>query len=437
MPYTIRDSRNNVIQVIEDTALTTTDYGVQIPGKNYAGYGDPIVQTLFHILENFACPNNGADAPLPVNPVVSLTSPQTGQLWFDTTNGKLRVYNGSVWEVSSGAAEVSATPPAGPSEGDLWYNTTSKQLQVYDGTEWDLVGPEFANTDNTFSTSIKVNAGGTGGAGSGDGTAPSGGTTYDAFGVFVNNNLVSVATTTQINSPTYYYMELNDGSGNVRYYSFSSFDGLLEDGLNIATSDFFNGRAKIADTSDALNGEAATSFMRNDDSVAGDLSRRPAAGTLDIGNASFRWRTMYADTFNGVSTSAQWADLAEKYEADFPMDEGTVVKIGGAKEITTTKERHDEDVFGVISISPAFKMNSEAGTSVTHPYVALAGRVPVKVIGTVRKGDRLASSFLEGVAEVISKEDARANNLVIIGRALEDKLTEEIGLVEVAITGAK
>ena len=216
-------------------------------------------------------------------------------------------------------------------------------------------------------------------------------------------------------------------------------DGIIEDGVNIgnAATDYFNGRAKVADSADALNGASSTTFMRNDAAAGADVSRRPATGSLDVGNASFRWGTVYADVFNGVSTSAQWADLAEKYEADLPMDQGTVVKLGGAKEITSTKELHDEDVFGVISTEPAFMMNSSAGTELTHPYVALAGRVPVKLIGTASKGDRIASSNIAGVAVVVSKDDARANNLIIIGRVLADKTDAQIGLVEVAISGAK
>ena len=112
------------------------------------------------------------------------------------------------------------------------------------------------------------------------------------------------------------------------------------------------------------------------------------------------------------------------------MEAGDVVRIGGAAEITKTIIDCDNFVFGVISDKPAFKMNSEAGTDETHPYVALLGRTPCKVIGCVGKGDRLVTSDIPGVARAAdSGEDPNC----IIGRALADKLTSEIGLVEIVV----
>ena len=90
------------------------------------------------------------------------------------------------------------------------------------------------------------------------------------------------------------------------------------------------------------------------------------------------------------------------------------------------------DVFGVISTAPAVMMNADAGDNKTHPYVALSGRVPVKVIGTVKKGDRLVTSSVEGVAKAGASSDYRT----VIGRALADKNTEDVGIVEIVV-GAK
>ena len=94
-----------------------------------------------------------------------------------------------------------------------------------------------------------------------------------------------------------------------------------------------------------------------------------------------------ARIFNGTATSAQYADLAEKYLADAEYEVGTVVAIGGDAEVTacTTGDR----AIGVVSGNPAFMMNSEleGGT-----YIALKGRVPVKVVGSVKKGQRLVAS---------------------------------------------
>ena len=70
--------------------------------------------------------------------------------------------------------------------------------------------------------------------------------------------------------------------------------------------------------------------------------------------------------------------LAERYAADAEYDTGTVVRIGGTHEITQTMQHADTDVFGIVSTVPGFEMNAGAGTDATHPFVALAGRVPVK-----------------------------------------------------------
>lgn len=136
--------------------------------------------------------------------------------------------------------------------------------------------------------------------------------------------------------------------------------------------------------------------------------------------------------FRGRATSAEYADLAERYAADTPYDEGHVVAIGGRKEITETSAPGDTNVFGVISTRPAFEMNSGAGDSDTHPFVALAGRVPCKVIGTVRKGDRMESSEVPGHARAVRGTDI-LDYRCIIGRALEDKTTPEAGKIEIVV----
>jgi hypothetical protein len=152
--------------------------------------------------------------------------------------------------------------------------------------------------------------------------------------------------------------------------------------------------------------------------------------TYNLGSSSFLFNTVYATTFNGTATQAQYADVAERYEADQEMEVGDVVSIGGAAEITKTTVDCDAFVFGVISDKPALQMNSNAGTDDTHPYVALIGRTPCKVIGPVGKGCRLVSSDTPGVARAA---DSGENPLCVIGRALADKTSAEIGLVEIVI----
>ena len=121
--------------------------------------------------------------------------------------------------------------------------------------------------------------------------------------------------------------------------------------------------------------------------------------------------------------------MAEIYSADANYEPGTVVKIGGDAEITMTTEHADADVFGVISTNPAYLMNSEA----EGLPVALAGRVPVKVIGKVKKGQRLTSSDVPGLAWAADEETSFQ---AIIGRSLENKDDGNEGIVE-AVVGVK
>jgi hypothetical protein len=138
--------------------------------------------------------------------------------------------------------------------------------------------------------------------------------------------------------------------------------------------------------------------------------------------------------FRGLATSAEYADLAERYAADEEYEAGTVVRLGGTHEITQTMQAHDSDVFGIVSTSPGFEMNSGAGTDATHPFVALAGRVPCKVIGKVVKGQRIVSSNTPGHAMAIATPAEQC--YAVIGRALESKDTDDAGTIEVVV-GAK
>jgi hypothetical protein len=153
---------------------------------------------------------------------------------------------------------------------------------------------------------------------------------------------------------------------------------------------------------------------------SGDITTRNIiatgpTGTYNIGSSSVKFGTMYATTFNGTATSAQYADLAERYESDESLEPGTVVMFGGEKEVTACSDTNCHAVAGVVSTNPAHLMNAEAGDEATHPAIALAGRVPVKVVGPVNKGDLLVSSGVKGRAK--ADNDAQAGR--ILGKAME------------------
>jgi hypothetical protein len=140
-----------------------------------------------------------------------------------------------------------------------------------------------------------------------------------------------------------------------------------------------------------------------------------------------------ADDFNGTATYAKYADLAERYAADAPYEEGTVLVFGGEAEVTSSQGYASNKIAGVVSIKPAVAMNSEAGNSQTHPYVALQGRVPVKVVGLVSKGDILVASDIVGTATVWKETDTDPRMTAYIGIAIEDKNVGGTGMVEVKV----
>jgi hypothetical protein len=132
------------------------------------------------------------------------------------------------------------------------------------------------------------------------------------------------------------------------------------------------------------------------------------------------------DTVFAKATSAQYADLAEMYEADAAIEPGTVVAFGGVREVTVSFVSGDARVAGVISTNPSFIMNS--ALTGDHPVaVALTGRVPTRVTGTVRKGDMMVSAG-DGTACACAAPQLGT----VIGKALEDH-DGVTGVIEVVV----
>lgn len=137
-----------------------------------------------------------------------------------------------------------------------------------------------------------------------------------------------------------------------------------------------------------------------------------------------------ANVVHATTTSAMYADLAERYESDVPLEAGELVILGGYAEITKCQKPFDDSVFGVVSDSPAFLMNAQAGNNESHPMVALKGRVFVKVKGTGKAGDRIVSAE-NGEAQVANIDDCTTFN--VVGRLIKDKYNEETQLTECVI----
>lgn len=134
--------------------------------------------------------------------------------------------------------------------------------------------------------------------------------------------------------------------------------------------------------------------LGGDTTVTGNVN--PSADvTYYLGNASNKWETIFANTITANATTALYADLAEKYIPDQYYDPGTVVVFGGEQEITITDQQGDTRVAGALSTEPAYLMNDGQENGVA---VALRGKIPVKVVGSVNKGDLLITSNVAGYA---------------------------------------
>ena len=164
----------------------------------------------------------------------------------------------------------------------------------------------------------------------------------------------------------------------------------------------------IADKADQLLVGAAYRSSATT-ATANTIAARDASGDI------------YASLFQGTATAARYADLAEKYLADQEYEVGTVVVVGGAAEVTACS--YGELAIGVVSANPAFMMNKdlEGGT-----YIALKGRVPVKVNGAVKKGDRLVAGDW-GCAQVA------ADRLDVFAISLESSDDAGVKLIEAVV----
>lgn len=132
MSYTIIKTDGTLLGVVSDGTINTALSSLTLIGRNYPNYGEIVANDMIHMLEHFAN-NTQPDDPL------------EGQLWWDSGENILKVYNGSTFKVVGSAnPKPNTNPPASPAQGDFWWDTTYSQLYVYDSAvaDWVLVGPE-------------------------------------------------------------------------------------------------------------------------------------------------------------------------------------------------------------------------------------------------------------------------------------------------------
>lgn len=409
MPYILYKTDGTKLTTVDDATLDlTTD--LAFVGKNYSGYGQVVNENFLKLLENFSSETQ------PENPI-------RGQLWYDKANGRLNVsYDGRSFKGLASIYVQEGTPIAtGLVRGDLWWDSDAFQLKAFDGDSFQVVGPadpaigratwipgdEEIGEDTAISTPISK-------------------ATIDEQVVVIVSK--ETFTTTSILATDFPNIKRGITLANVDNNGKSINSGTVLWGS--ASHSILSDYANTATVAVALLNGGAPSLVSSTSTLSTTYYSTATTSTafytiVQRDNAG----DIYANFFRGVATSARYADLAERYHSDSPYDQGTVVVIGGVNEITITNIRANTAVVGVISKDPAYMMNSEAGNDVTHPYVALKGRVPCRVVGPVLKGDLLVTSHIAGYAQAANNSDHPA---AVLGKALENH-TGDRGIIEVLI----
>jgi hypothetical protein len=399
MAYTIVKSDGTVLTTIPDGTINTTSTSLGLPGRNYAGYGQYLDTDFVHMLENFA-----STTP-PANPL-------KGQLWYDTNASTLKVCpadgttNAAAWAsltsttsggtTTFGAVTITGNLTSGNASFTGSVSADSATTRLLTVTANATILNAIITTANigTLNTTL-ITTGSNVTAGSLVGTwTANGGLNGNSF-IVTNGNIFTAG----IKTDNYYYANGDPFNPSGTYNNGNVYDYLT--GSN-AVSQFTGNIAPTKVTTTALAGGGTVSGI----------------WTLGVGA---RWQSSYAD-------------LAERFEADNTYDAGTVVEIGGEKEVTAVQYELSEDVFGVVSAKAGYIMNAMAGNDTTHPAIAMGGRVPVKVTGKIKKGQRLVSAG-SGIARAAKPGEATAFN--VIGRALENKTDDGLGTVEAIVSITK
>jgi hypothetical protein len=421
MPYILNNTNGTIVATVQDASLDLTTDLIFV-GRNYAGYGEWQNENFLKLLENFS----NSSAP---------TKPIEGQVWYDTANKKLNVYDGEFWKGVSNLEKGLINPAnsKNPTSGDLWYEEREQQLYVYNGSEYRLIGPlSGADTRAQWKGSFEV-------------SQEDLNRKFNLKAVIgINDEIIAL-----VSGESYTVQSGSAGSDNLPIHPETE---VVKKGINLIGADPATGvSASNTSTGNLFWGTAAHALVANESSFASSLQYQvteledatfypyfgseltPGIGTVNV-DTGFTFNpgtnTLTTNFFNGLASSARYADLAERYEADSVYDEGTVVVIGGIKEVTISTEHASTTVAGVVSKNPAYLMNSKAGSNETHPAIALKGRVPCKIYGPVRKGELLVTSgHRPGYATARQLGD---DPNAVIGKALED-FKGLVGVIEIKV----
>jgi hypothetical protein len=372
MAYTLTNTSGSRNYSVTDGRLDSADLDLVLIGRGYIGYGNTLNTNFLKLLENFS---NTSAPPRPI----------TGQLWYDSFTATLKVYNGSTF-VSASSGNQTGITAVGTLTGLSVSGATSLASLSVSGTS--ALSVVTASTINA----ISISAGTIGNNGA---------TLTGTISTAAQPNITSVGTLTDLYVSGTIYGSVNGG------ITVSSINNTPIGNATPSTGGF---------TSLSATGRITVNSTNNTTAIVNGGTN----GTGNIGAYGQGFNTVFAS-----ATSATYADLAENYEADKKYEPGTIVEFGGEFEITEAKVNSTR-VAGIISTNPAYLMNSEAEGNFILP-VALAGRVPCKVIGPVAKGDMMVSAG-DGYAVASSIPGVGT----VVGKALEN-LIGGSGIIQVVV----
>ena len=485
MAYTINKFNGTVLSTIEDGTVDQTT-NLKLIGKNYAGYGEAQNENMLFLLENFS----SSIAP---------TRPVGGQLWYDSSVQKLKLYNSTAttWR-PVGGAQVLATAPSTGTAGDFYWNTTTGQLFTYnDSNTWTLVGPQATDSSGTTQMQSRVLKDITSANHpvivsiindvvvniiSNTGFTIDSSTAITGFDV-VQKGLTLKDTKTAtggVTSSDYILWGTTSNALKLGGFPSSSYLQSVSPQLT-GTTNFADGGYTLG-TSTALTvnvvsstptfkmnnnkfnitDSAASSMLAFGAASGGDAAYWYTDGTVNLGSSTKKWGAVYSDNlkgtadqanklqvdnsayvvaataaslntiaardssgnitaveFRGTATQARYADLAEKYTTSEEYPTGTVMMVSDATDSETTACQRLKIPVGVISAAPAYLMNSESAGQA----LALKGRVPIRIIGPITKGD-----YVYADADGVAHNSPIDSN--IVGIALESSDVESEKLVE-------
>ena len=289
MSYTITKTNGTTLGTILDGTINTSFTSLTLIGRNYANYGQLIANDLVALLENFAYSSSPSNA-------------LAGQLWWNTSDQRLRVYTGTAFKVIS-SATVASSAPTGAISGDLWFDTIYSQLYVYDGASFILVGPE-RNGSGAVWEQITDNA------------SPA--VVHDVLSIKLNNARTSIISRDS---------EFTPATAIIGYTT-------IKAGINANTSvgsATFHG---LANNSSFLGGQPAASYLRNDidATTTGNLTIAKNGG-LTIGLSSNLQIT--TTTAGGASIKATKTNQDIDFFANISGTNTNVLNLDGATGLAT------------------------------------------------------------------------------------------------------